>query len=568
MAYHGINFRATSGFVTDATGETHCLGEAYPVTRASKTFGFSISLAANARDRDNAFDRRLAGGVFRANNAGVFKFFFDAPEGAGTYLLRLALGDPANEQAHFCTIRDGDGGTVLGTVTGSTGVSSYSWRDATGVERVGIPDGLPDPATKWPLTNAPLTVNLASGVLCLDLGNTSGALATFIGHVSLERVATNVITGPTGAAGAASITHAVNELQNNAGTWSSTGGSAWSLTGTDAGLLSISSGGVVTLASGLFDRETKASYSFNVLRDAVAQAVTLNINNVNEAPTFSGPDISVPGLVVGTPMGSINAALLFADPDSGDTGTYSAVGTWPAGITVSSAGLISGTPSAAGTSSSLRVRRTDGGGLTADSNLFSITVSATSTPVSFSGTVGAQSGTVGTAFSWSGSALASFFSGSLTPFTYNVSAGSLPPGLTLNSSTGVVSGTPTTAGTFNATFRALDTGSNAATSNSVAFTIAAAPSAPGFDFHTAAGCIFGAIAGSLVGLAREVGVSITTRVYNATTGALVATLPATTTDSNGRLPRLTDAALVSGTNYRLVFVWPDGSAYTINMVAS
>ncbi|MFN7611033.1 MAG: putative Ig domain-containing protein, partial [bacterium] len=266
--------------------------------------------------------------------------------------------------------------------------------------------------------------------------------------------------------------------QNNAGTWSATGGSAWSLTGTDASLLSISSGGVVTLASGSFDHEANASYSFNVLRDAVAQAVTLNINNVNEAPTFSGPDISVPGLVVGVAMSSINAALRFADPDSGDTGTYSAVGTWPAGVTVNSAGLISGTPTTPGTSSSLRVRRTDVGALTADSNLFSITVSAAATPVAFSGTVGAQSGTVGSAFSWAGSALASFFSGSLTPFAYNVSAGSLPPGLTLNSSTGVVTGTPTTAGTFNATFRALDTGSNAATSNSVAFTIAAAPPPP------------------------------------------------------------------------------------------
>jgi hypothetical protein len=334
----------------------------------------------------------------------------------------------------------------------------------------------------WPFNPAGSAGTPVTGTLA---GIINGREFTIVGDVRVSsraspvsRVTAPVITGPAGSAGAASITHAVNENQNNAGTWSATGGSAWSLTGTDASLLSISSGGVVTLASGSFDHEAKASYSFNVLRDAVAQAVTLNINNVNEAPTFSGPDISVPGLVVGVAMSSINAALRFADPDSGDTGTYSAVGTWPAGVTVNSAGLISGTPTTPGTSSSLRVRRTDVGALTADSNLFSITVSAAATPVAFSGTVGAQSGTVGSAFSWAGSALASFFSGSLTPFAYNVSAGSLPPGLTLNSSTGVVTGTPTTAGTFNATFRALDTGSNAATSNSVAFTIAAAPPPP------------------------------------------------------------------------------------------
>jgi hypothetical protein len=94
------------------------------------------------------------------------------------------------------------------------------------------------------------------------------------------------------------------------------------------------------------------------------------------------------------------------------------------------------------------------------------------------------------------------------------------------------------------------------------------PASPGFDFHTAAGCVFGAISGSLVGLAREVGVSITTRVYSATTGALVATLATTATDSAGRLPRLTDAALSAGTTYRLVFVWPDGACYAINLAAT
>lgn len=106
------------------------------------------------------------------------------------------------------------------------------------------------------------------------------------------------------------------------------------------------------------------------------RTVTVNftVTNVNEAPTFGGT-LSVPTLTEGVAMTPVNAALLFTDPDSGDTGTYSQVGTWPAGVTCSGAGSISGTPTTAGTYTNLRVRRTDVGGLAADSNLFTITVS-------------------------------------------------------------------------------------------------------------------------------------------------------------------------------------------------
>lgn len=39
-------------------------------------------------------------------------------------------------------------------------------------------------------------------------------------------------------------------------------------------------------------------------------------------------------------------------------------------------------------------------------------------------------------------------SGGVPPYTFTIIAGSLTPGLTLNSSTGVISGTPTEPGTF------------------------------------------------------------------------------------------------------------------------
>lgn len=43
-----------------------------------------------------------------------------------------------------------------------------------------------------------------------------------------------------------------------------------------------------------------------------------------------------------------------------------------------------------------------------------------------------------------------------SPYTFTVTAGSLPTGTGLNSSTGIISGTPTAAGTFNFTIKITD----------------------------------------------------------------------------------------------------------------
>ena len=62
--------------------------------------------------------------------------------------------------------------------------------------------------------------------------------------------------------------------------------------------------------------------------------------------------------------------------------------------------------------------------------------------------------------------------GGTSPFTWSVSAGSLPAGVTLNASTGLLSGTPTTAGTYSFTVKVTDSSSQ---SNTEAVTLTVIP---------------------------------------------------------------------------------------------
>jgi len=117
--------------------------------------------------------------------------------------------------------------------------------------------------------------------------------------------------------------------------------------------------------------------------------------------------------------------------------TFSIVGTLPAGLTLNtSTGAITGTPTAAGTFS---IQVTDSLGAVA---LGACPITIIAGPqVTCSAT--ATSGEVGTAFN----SPAVTVTGGTSPYTFSI-VGTLPAGLTLNTSTGAVTGTPTAAGSF------------------------------------------------------------------------------------------------------------------------
>lgn len=74
--------------------------------------------------------------------------------------------------------------------------------------------------------------------------------------------------------------------------------------------------------------------------------------------------------------------------------------------------------------------------------------------------------------------------GGVPPYTFSIPSGALPAGLSLNSTTGAISGTPTTAGTSTFTIRATD--ANGSTGDTPFEIIIAAPASGASNYSYAA----------------------------------------------------------------------------------
>ncbi|NTF46671.1 Ig domain-containing protein, partial [Rhizobium rhizogenes] len=137
---------------------------------------------------------------------------------------------------------------------------------------------------------------------------------------------------------------------------------------------------------------------------------------------------------------------------SGGTSTYTyavTAGTLPAGLALSTTGVLSGTPTAGGTFN-FTVTATDsstGSGPFTGSRAYNLVVNAPTIAVAPTTLAAA---TLNASYSETITA-----SGGTGTYTYAVTSGALPAGLTL-SSAGDLSGTPTAAGTFNFTVTATD----------------------------------------------------------------------------------------------------------------
>jgi Putative Ig domain len=160
------------------------------------------------------------------------------------------------------------------------------------------------------------------------------------------------------------------------------------------------------------------------------------------------------------PAGQVGAAYSTLLQASGGTTPYSwglGSGVLPAGLSLSTSGTLSGTPTTAG-SFTFTIKVTDSTTPTAQTATKSLTftVASAATPVEIT-TTSVPAGQVSVAYSTTLQA-----TNGTSPYTWSLSSGALPAGLTL-SAAGAISGTPTTTGTSSFTVKVTDSGSPATT---------------------------------------------------------------------------------------------------------
>ncbi|WP_407353942.1 putative Ig domain-containing protein [Luteimonas sp. R10] len=197
------------------------------------------------------------------------------------------------------------------------------------------------------------------------------------------------------------------------------------------------------------DTAAEADETFTV---GLSGATNATIADASGTGTIVNDDVPITIDPSGLPGAAVGAAYSQALAASGGSAPYDftvTAGALPAGVSMSSGGVLSGTPTASGTFD-FTVTATDGSappGPHSGSRAYTLVVAAASITVS---PATLPSGTSGVAYDQALSA-----GGGTAPYAFAVTAGALPAGLSL-SPAGVLSGTPTASGTFGFTATATD----------------------------------------------------------------------------------------------------------------
>jgi hypothetical protein len=341
-------------------------------------------------------------------------------------------------------------GTYSQTLAGTGGTTPYAWSVTTGI----LPNGL--------------TLNATSGIIAGTVGSSAASETFTVTLTDADGVtATKSLTITVSAAPNIVTTSLAPATQTETGYSQGLGVSG----GTGAFTWSLSSG---TLPSGLTLGSTTGVISGTVGGSAATSTFTVKATDANGAfdtqvltlTVNAVPTITTTSLPGATKTGAYSQTLAVTGGTSPFTWSLNA-GILPAGLTLdASTGIISGTVSSSAVAESFTVKATDNNGV-ADTQALSIAVNGTPSITTTSLSAATQNQT-GYAQTVSGT-------GGTTFYTWTVTTGILPAGLSLNPASGVISGT-VGASAVNETFTVTLTDANSVTATkSLTITVNAAP---------------------------------------------------------------------------------------------
>jgi len=373
------------------------------------------------------------------------------PTASGTYSIVVKATDTASNTASTTfsltvyaplsitttTLPGGTANTAYTSTTlaatGGTGTYTWSWAAAGSST---LPSNMTF-STAGVLAGTPAAEGNYSVVITVKdttLNVTSSATLTIaIAYAPLSITTTTLPVGSVGTAYTSTQFAATGGSNSYTWSWAAASGSLLpaNIGLSTSGVLSGTPSAVGSYLVQVTATDATASLSKTV-------TFTINIDSAGFSITTANP----------LPIDYVNSSYVKGLAATGGSGTRTwkvSSGALPTGMSLSSGGSITGTPTAVGTYS-FTVMVNDTGG-----NQASATFSLTVVPVLAITTTTLPSGTVGVAYSQTLTA-----SGGSGNYSWSAVTSSLPAGLTLSSS-GVLSGSPTTAGSNSVSVTVTDT---------------------------------------------------------------------------------------------------------------
>ena len=374
---------------------------------------------------------------------GTDSFTFTASNGAGTSApatVTITVGDPTITLTGPAPT--GTRGTAYSSqVSAGGGTAPYSFAVTNGALPPGLTLGA-GTATSRAITGTPTASGSFTFTITTQDSTPGNPPVTQSGSYTITVAAPTLTASP--AAGALAPATAGQAYSRTLATAGGTAPYSYAISaGSLPSGLTLSAGGTIAgtpSQGGTFNFNVTATNSSSAGNGGPYTLTTAYSLSVNGATVVIGPATLSPAPQVGVAYSQTFTA-------GGGTGPYgfAATGALPTGLTLSPGGVLSGTPSAGG-SFGFRVTATDAGGF-AGFRDYTVTIAAPTLALAPATLPGADRNV--------GYSQILSASGGTAPYSYAVTAGALPAGITL-AANGTLSGSPTAAGSYGFTVTATD----------------------------------------------------------------------------------------------------------------